>query len=349
MNIAFVCNSLNGGGAERFTANISNCFSKDYSNNVYVITGKETIKDYKLESKVKRIDLLSKNLLKDLVLLLKVIKDNSIDVIVGIDIYPNFCVCLCSLFTKARCIISERNAPKQVNISKKSRILRWLLYRLANGYVFQTNGAKEFYSKKIQNKSVVIHNPIRENLPLKTKENKKEIVAVGRLGIQKNYPMLIKAFEIVHKKYPDYSLRIFGEGEEREQLENLVNELKLTGFVIFEGFTLNVHEAIKDSAIFVMTSDFEGMPNALMEAMAMGFPVVSTDCPSGGPRELIIDGENGFLCKVGDYAECAEKILLIIEDKKIKQSLQVKALTITASHNIDIIINQWKVFLTKWL
>jgi len=345
MKIAFICNKLTGGGAERFTANIANRFSQDSSNSVYVITGKRTEEDYSLNENITRFEIITKRLYKDSKSLLKLIREHGIEVVVGIDIYPNFVVCLISKFTKAKCVISERNAPKQVNISKKSRFLRWLLYRFADGYVFQTNGAKEFYSKSIQKRSVVIHNPIRENLPSKTNVNNKEIVAIGRLNVQKNYPMLINAFYIVHNKYPNYKLRIFGDGELKESLLKQVNNLHLNESVIFENFTLNVHEAIRDSSIYVMTSDFEGMPNSLMEAMAMGFPVVSTDCPSGGPGELITDGVNGMLCKVGDYKDCAEKICSIIENYEISVNLAENAKSIMQSHNTNIIMTEWENYL----
>ncbi len=347
MKIAFICNKLTGGGAERFTANIANRFSQDSSNSVYVITGTRTEEDYSLNDNIIRFEIIIKRLYEDSKSLLKLIREYGIEVVVGIDIYPNFVVCLISKFTKAKCVISERNAPKQVNISKKSRFLRWILYRFADGYVFQTNGAKEFYSKSIQKRSVVIHNPIRENLPSKTNVNNKEIVAIGRLNVQKNYPMLINAFNIVHNKYPNYKLRIFGDGELKESLLKQVNNLHLNESVVFENFTLNVHEAIKDSSIYVMTSDFEGMPNSLMEAMAMGFPVVSTDCPSGGPGELITDGVNGLLCKVGDYKVCADKIcfLLTYDEKKIYMENEAKKIITT--HSSNVVFEKWRLFLDK--
>jgi len=344
MKIAFICNKLTGGGAERFTANIANRFSQDSSNSVYVITGTRTEKDYSLNENITRFEIITKRLYEDSKSLLKLIREYGIEVVVGIDIYPNFVVCLISKFTKAKCVISERNAPKQVNISKKSRFLRWVLYRFADGYVFQTNGAKEFYSKSIQKRSVVIHNPIRENLPSKTNVNNKEIVAIGRLNVQKNYPMLINAFNIVHNKYPNYKLRIFGDGELKESLLKQVNNLHLNESVVFENFTLNVHEAIKDSSIYVMTSDFEGMPNSLMEAMAMGFPVVSTDCPSGGPGELIVDAENGLLCPIGDYQIFAQKIMSVLENKTFCNQIASEAKKIMDSHNSDVIFQKWNEF-----
>lgn len=342
MNIAFVNQSLSGGGAERATVNLANGLCAKEDINVFVITGIKKDNDYKLSDKVKRTCLITNKLSSDSKQIKKYLIDNKIDVAVGMGIYANFCLCMInSRKTKTKIVISERNSPKHDHISQKSRLLRFLIYRRADGYVFQTKQAQKFYSKKIQSRSTVIHNPVKTDLPYRTDKHNKEIVAVGRLMPQKNYDLLLRAFSELRKRNKDYILRIFGEGKEEERLRNLCKDLGIENVTRFEGFCTNVHEKIKDSDIFVMSSDFEGMPNSLMEAMAMGFPVISTDCPCGGPAELIINGENGLLTSVGNIDNLTECILNFVNNTGLKYKLSENAVEIRNTHSIDAIVSKW--------
>ncbi len=347
MRIAFVCEELYGGGAERFTVTIANYFSLKKEDTIFVITGEKKEGEYELSENVIRKCLLQKGqyLFLDAYQIHVMAKKSEFDVLIGIGVYANLCVSIANIFMKTKVIISERNAPKQDYLSWKTKILRKLLYWNADGYVFQSNGAKDFYSAKIQKKSIVIHNPVRKNLPIKSGVCNHEIVAIGRLKPQKNYPLLIRAFKEVHDKHPDYVLRIFGQGLEEEKLRSLVKELSIKDAVVFEGFCLNVHEKIVDSDIFVMSSDFEGMPNSLMEAMAMGFPVVCTDCPAGGPSELIENGKNGLLVPVGNERALAERINYLIENEKEKYVLAREAQLLQENHGEKKIFELWKQYI----
>lgn len=347
MNIAFISESLSGGGAERATANLANglCLKDDI--NVSVITGEKKDNDYELSDKIRRVCLIKNSLIADSRVLKHYLTENDIDVVVGMGLYVNFCACLMnSKNLKTKVIISERNSPKHDNISKKSKLLRFLIYRRADGYVFQTEQARDFYSRKIQARSVVIHNPVKNDLPYRTDKHNKEIVAVGRLMPQKNYDLLLRAFSELRKRNKDYILRIFGEGKEEERLRNLCKDLGIENVTRFEGFCTNVHEEIKDSDIFVLSSDFEGMPNSLMEAMAMGFPVVSTDCPCGGPKELIKDGNNGLLIPVGNTEKLMERILNLINNDTLRETLSENAIKIRNTHSIHAIISEWLKYLS---
>lgn len=339
--IVFVIHSLYGGGAERFTANLANALCEEYK--VYIITGKNRKGEYELHPEIEKLDFLRlDNFILDTINIRKFCDRKKCDILIGIDIYANRCVCLANIFFKPITIISERNDPKHNKLSWKSKLLIKLLYWKADLFVFQTQEAKTFYAKSIQARSKVIHNPVIRGLPERNEPSKKEIVAIGRLEEQKDYITLIKGFYIVVQKYSEYILKIYGCGSCEKKLKELVKDLKLEKHVFFEGFSNCVHEKIKSAELFIMTSKYEGMPNALMEAMAMGFPVISTDCPCGGPRELICNGENGILIPVGNEFVLAEKILFLIENKGIAKQMGQNAKEIRETHSVFQIAEQWK-------
>ena len=347
MKVAFVSQSLAGGGQERVTANLANSLSDDSNMSVIVITAEESDNDYTLSEKVKRYSILENKLLSDSKKLRAILNTNSVDVVVGMGIYANFLCCMSNFFLKTRVIISERNDPVHDRLSIKSKIFRFVFYRFADGYIFQTEGARAFYSKKIQEKGVIIPNPLKDGIPYKSNICNKEIVAVGRLSPQKNYSNLIGAFAETSKRHPEYILRIFGTGELEENLKNFCRELKISDKVVFEGFCTDVHEKIKDSDIFVLSSDFEGMPNSLMEAMAMGFPVISTDCPSGGPKSLIENEGNGLLVPVNDSNQLADALNRLIEDESFKKELGKNAIIIRNLYSQENISKLIKKMLTN--
>ncbi|MCM1262986.1 MAG: glycosyltransferase [Butyrivibrio sp.] len=348
MRIAFVSEGLAGGGSERQTVVIAGAFSTEDKDCVYLITGDEKEKEYTVPKKVKRLCVLkgNKTIVTDAVTLLKISKKHKIDVIIGMGIYANLLVSFVRLLGgKTRVVVSERSAPKYDNLSYKSKLLRKALYWRADGYVFQTNEERKYYSRKIQKKGIVIHNPVMNNLPYKTDKRNKEIVAIGRLMPEKNYSLLLNSFSIVCQKHSEYILRIFGVGVEEEKLKKLCSQLQIEKNVVFEGFQLDVHNKITDSDIYVISSDYEGMPNALMETMAMGFPVVATDCYGGGPRELIQDGVNGLLTPRGNVESMADRIIRLIEDEQLKISMGKHAMEIRETHSEQKIADMWKRYI----
>ena len=196
--------------------------------------------------------------------------------------------------SKAKIIVSERNDPRNFQGKTITKLVSRYLMSKADGFVFQTNDACDFY-KKYKDRSVVIPNPVAdvpvilERLP--NEQRDKVIVTAGRLVPQKNHEMLIKAFGKIAYRFPEYKLIIYGEGELKEKLQLLSRDLSMGDRVVFPGSVNDLHEKIKNAELFVLSSDFEGMPNALMEAMAMGITCISTDY-CGGPRDI----ESGKWC-----------------------------------------------------
>jgi glycosyltransferase involved in cell wall biosynthesis len=213
----------------------------------------------------------------------------------------------------------------------------------ADGYVFQTEEARSFYKGKYDKKSVIISNPLKiESLPKPyLEERKRNIVTVGRLHPQKNQMLLIQAFEEIKDKYPDYNLIIYGEGVLRKELQEYINDNKLDSRIIMPGNVLNLLSLIKDSGIFILSSDFEGMPNALIEAMALGLPCISTDCPCGGPKSLIENGENGLLFEVGNKNQLINAIEYMINNPDKAKQMSEKAVNIRNTLNANHICEKW--------
>lgn len=349
MKVVFVIGGIVGGGIERRTVNLVNELSNRNELEVCLLTAKEEENEYKLLSKVKRYKYLKLNLLNDVFILNKFVESKEIDVVIGMGIYPNFVVSLNRFINNVKTILVEANDPKHDRLSTKSRVLRKLIYWRADGYIFQTKEEKMFFSKYIQSKSVIIHNPVIADLPYRSEVRMNEVVAFGRLEPQKNYIMMIKAFSIVHNKHPEYKLKIYGKGSQYEALIHLINQMHLKETVEINGFCLDVHEKVKNSDIFAMSSDFEGMPNSLLEAMSMGFPVICTACGGGGTKELIIDSYNGVLTPVGDEKAFAKKIIWMIENFEVKEQMAKNAIEIRESHSLSKIADKWVLFIIKVL
>ena len=327
MKILFNLGTLRKGGAERVVANLSNYLAEN-NNDVSIVISVEKQSYYKLNNNVKLYGLdrkkasnnfLIKNIsrLKRLNHIVRTIKP---DIIISFLPEPSYRVLALKLFNrKLKVIVSVRNDPKIEYKTKINRIVMKILYPLADGFVFQTKEAKEYFSKNIQQKSVIIPNPIDKKIiqrKVYTGKKEKKIVAVGRLVEQKNHELLINAFNLVKDQIPEYNLIIYGEGSLREKLQEQIERLNLKERVFLPGNVDNIADKIENASLFVLSSNYEGMPNALMEAMALGLICISTDCPCGGPRFLIENNVNGYLINVGKEKELANKIKEIIVDTK---------------------------------
>ena len=153
------------------------------------------------------------------------------------------------------------------------------------------------------------------------------ILGVGRLSPEKEFHTLIKALDEVRRHRPA-RLIVLGEGKERQSLEALTRDLALEQHVEFPGFVENPHSFMARSAVLALTSRWEGSPNVLIEAMACGTPVVSTDCPNG-PDETLKGGRLGRLVTVGDWAELADAILQTLADPVPSELLRQRAFEFT--------------------
>ena len=216
-------------------------------------------------------------------------------------------------------IVSERNNPYLIPGNSKLRTLRNFLYKYADGIVFQTSYAQNYYCGKISGKSSIIMNPItaykKDLIPIKGRDN--IIITACRLEPQKNVALLIKAFAKISSQIPDYNLHIYGRGSLRRDLENLINSFQLGGRVFLMGVDENVIDKVANAKIFVLSSDFEGLSNSLAEALSVGTACIATDSPTYGNRNLIVDGKSGFIVPVGEIDMLAEKILELVTNENL--------------------------------
>lgn len=248
---------------------------------------------------------------------------------------------IASQLSGVKYIYSLRIDPLQVDFNKFT-----YKYIINHCYkiVFQTRKVQNYFSDNVKKRSIVIPNPILDdNLPEIQKEREKHIVLVARLSEEKNIPMAIHAFSKVDRK--GYTLHLYGVGEQMETLKDLVSELNLGNEVIFEGYVTRVIDHIKSAEILLLTSNFEGMPNALIEGLAMGLACISTDFPSGAAYDLIEDGKNGFIVPMNDVETLAQKLQLLIDNSDLRTKFQQNAIRIRSKQNIEEIVYQWINFI----
>lgn len=243
-------------------------------------------------------------------------------------------------------VFSLRNDPAKVTKSFVNRVLCNFTYSRAKAIVFQTPGARDFFKQKIKDKGFVIGNPITPNLPFWNESNcDKTIVTACRLTEQKNIPMLIHGFAVFSKNHSDYSLWIYGQGELKNKLISISKELGVGDKVHFPGYAENIHEIMTHSSIFALTSDYEGLSNSMLEALAIGVPTVCTDCPPGGPSLYINDHCNGILVPVRDHLALANAFSEIASDIELAKRLSKNSVLIRNELSEDRIIKMWESLL----
>ncbi len=237
-----------------------------------------------------------------------------------------------------RLLVAERNDPTRIS---GQRLRDWS-YRKAEKLILQTEDMRKCFDEDLQRISAVIPNPIAEDMPEPyAGERKKRIVSVGRLEAQKNHRLLLEAFAEFGKTHPDYELHIFGAGELEAELRQQAGRLQIHDKTVFRGFSSNVRQEIRDSAMFVLSSDYEGISNSMIEALAMGVPVISTDCPVGGSRMYIEDGISGLLTPVGDCGALTEAMIRIADDPAFARTLSDNGVKSTRRYGLQNIADRF--------
>lgn len=349
-----ICGTLEAGGAERIISILSSFFVNRF-NCVKILTWREAPLFYEFDERVEIISIpsLSKkeSLLGKMLWFRRYVRQNKPDVLLSF-LAPFNMLTLMSLVGSGQTVlIADRNDPVHDCPNYIWRKIRNMLYRMADGVAVQTLNNKNYFSSRIRKKTEIIYNPVF--LPSQLigqaldAPKLKTIVSVGRLEKQKNQELLLDAFAIVHKYNPSYQLIIYGEGELREILEKKVDSLGLKEVVKLPGAVTDLHRKILNADVFVMSSDYEGMSNALIEAMCLGLPCISTKV--SGAVDLIQENKNGILVELGDKEGLAKAILNLIEDKSKAEQLAREGVKLAEELQIGFIVDKWIEFLGKGL
>ena len=312
-HISFYIGSLHKGGAERVFVNLAEFF-RDEGYRVTMVTQYQypDEEEYVLPSGIRRVisDLTAEELSNSRVVNLcrrvnklhRIWRAERPSLVLSCIGKNNFMAIVSTMFTRTKAVVSVVGEAKEEYPGRLMRMLANILFPHAAGIVLQTERSKYFFNKRIRRRAVILPNSLNPAFikPRYEGERDKRIVAVGRLDANKNHEMMIRAFAALRDKYPEYTLTIYGEGELRMYLEGLIGELGIKEQVFLPGVIPDVAAQIERAALFLLTSYSEGVSNALIEALASGLPVISTDVPSGGTVELMTDGENGLIIPAGD-------------------------------------------------
>lgn len=340
--IVFVCQYLAKGGAERVLSILIEHYSK--ITDVTVVLLYENSIDYPIPSTVNLIQLKWDkntsiiNQLRGIHYLRKVSHGK---VVISFLYSAIRNAVLVSLLNKTHLIVSERNDPSKDPIGVHRRILRNILFHFADQIVFQTEDQKQYFSRTIRKKGVIIENPISPCLPDLRDLSSKVIISVCRYDPQKNIKMSIDAFSEFYKTHKEYSYDIYGKGELETELRKYIKSLSLDNVIKLRGFSTDIHSIMSRASMYISSSDYEGISNSMLEALGIGLPTICTDCPIGGARHIIKNGHNGILVKVGDTADLAIQMNRIADDKVYAKFLSDNAVKIRDDYSIEKICSKW--------
>ncbi len=349
--IMFYTMAMINGGTERTIANLANHFIKDYD--ITIVTNINGPIDYKLNNKIKVIPIDKKDKRNEFIIkkaytktnkkrtkiLKEIIKKEKPNLIIVTLPEPTIRVLSLKKEFDIPIIVSIRNHPTSEFKSIIGKAIRNKHYKYANIITIQDDNYKKYLPK---NKIKVIPNYLSDEFISNNKVKKeKKIITISRLEKQKNIPLLINAFSNLNNKYKDYKLVIIGSGKEKEKILKLINKKNLNNRIIIKDKSNNIKEELLSSTLFVLTSNYEGMPNSLLEAMACSLPVITTN--STEALNTIIDNNiNGIIIEKNNSNELTNKIEYLLENKKVRENLSKEASKIKDKYNKELIIKKWE-------
>lgn len=356
--IILFISSLQKGGSERVMVNLAEYF-QEQKYDVILVTQYQREKEYCISPKIRRVysepdaSMLEGGRIRNFCIRFRTLrrlwKTYRPDVILSFLGKNNLMAVAAAAFLPIKVAVSVRGEPTMEYQGKFMQFIAKTVFRFADGVILQTEQAGQFFPRAVRRKSVILPNPLNPQFTeRKVCANREDlIVAAGRLDENKNHVMLIHAFGRIAEEYPTVKLVIYGEGELRTKLEMLIAEKGLTDRISMPGNVNDIADRIGRARIFTLTSNTEGMPNSIMEAMALGIPVIATDCPCGGPATLIEHGVNGLLVPVGDAFALADAFRRIFEDREFEQKLRENARRITETLAPEQVNKKWEDYLNQ--
>lgn len=354
-NILFITPSLGFAGAAKMLTFVAESLQKrGHSICIVNIKGTKGFTDYQrtVSDEIAVVDISSLGRKDQIKEIRKTAKQISADIIIAFTEIPNALARIVGFSLGIPSIMSERGDPARENM--KSGIKNNLVFRLINtspGGVFQTDGARSYYGRGLRKRGVVIPNPIfvtGEVPHVDSDKREKSVVSVGRLdNFQKRYDVMLDAFKLFSEKHPDYVLKLYGRGSDEEKIEQWAKDRGIADKVKFMGLTTQPMRDICGDGMFLITSDFEGISNSLLEAMAVGLPCVSTDHTPGGARLLITDHENGLLAPVEDAEKLAAAMCEFAENPDLAAKCGDNAKDVVNRFAPDRIIDMWDSYILK--
>jgi GalNAc-alpha-(1->4)-GalNAc-alpha-(1->3)-diNAcBac-PP-undecaprenol alpha-1,4-N-acetyl-D-galactosaminyltransferase len=360
--IVVVIHSLSGGGSEHAAAMMAN-FWADQGRDVALITLDDVENDaIAVGSKVQRIGLgmlkpsngvltaIAANY-KRVRRLRRVIQDAAPNIVVSLTDRMNVVTILACTKIGVPVVACERTDPRHHKIGRLWERLRRWSYPKANAIVVQTDAVREVVERMSASTPVcVIPNAIRSQTDeqagdvIELDSQKKWFIGIGRLSFEKGFDRMISAFSSVSKSHSDWNLAIVGDGAERARLEGQANELGIVDRIMFAGWRTNITPLLIQADIFVLSSRYEGFPNALLEAMAQGVTPICVECESG-PREIITSEANGLLSRTGAddlvVQELAINMDRLITDKTLRDRLGEEARKVTSEYGQETHFEKW--------
>lgn len=365
--VLIVMNNLACGGAERVGVQILNHLDANKYKIKLVLF--ENILDFKNEliysSQITALNKKNRwDFFKLILRLRKVIKQYRPDVILSLIYYTNFVAVLASLLSgcNPRIIVCEHSYPREyLKRVRKGNIKRWLIkhtYKKADKIISVSNEIEHVMQKDFNiphEKTKTIYNPIsiatindlhqqKVSHPFFKNNQTQVIIGVGRLIKSKRWDILLNSFASLRKNNEKLRLIILGKGELLDELKKLTIRLQIDQWVDFLGFKENPYAWLANADLFVLSSDYEGFPVVILEALACGIPVISTDCQSG-PKEIIQDGQNGILIPPQDENALKEAILRLLGDEKLRKKLAEEGKRRAEDFDINKILPQYEELL----
>jgi glycosyltransferase involved in cell wall biosynthesis len=348
-----VIGGLQAGGAERQLSEMANYWARRGAQvTLATWSGREVADFYPLDHGVARVWLDAPAAhssafarvsvsLRGILRLRRLLRSARPNALVSFIDISNVCSILAATGLPVRVVVAERTHPA---ISRTAawpwRVMRWISYRWADCVVAQTRDAAAWLERNCRARVSVIPNSLRQ-LPQLECERESLIVAVGRLSKEKGFDVLLQAFAHVKRDFPDWRIRIVGNGTERDALVRLSEELQLSDQVEFVGEVRGVEAWLARAGLLVHPSRREGFPNVVLEAMGMGVAVICADCRAG-PSELIRDEVNGRLVPVDDVAALARVMSELMAKPAAREALGREARRVVQYYSQDTIMERWQ-------